>query len=99
LEYYKTLQTEAGYPPGENYERLFWKCAVQRLMQALGAYGFLSIHRGKPSFRAHVAPALTRLREALSNLHPEDRQEEVEEVLKKLKAAVTDAKQRPGQQT
>ena len=86
LEYYKTLQTEAGYPPGENYERLFWKCAVQRLMQALGAYGFLSIHRGKPAFRVHVAPALTRLREALSNLHPEDRLDELEEALKNLKA-------------
>jgi hypothetical protein len=54
-------------------------------MQALGAYGFLSIHRGKPSFRAHVAPALTRLQEALANLHPDDRLDELAEVLKNLK--------------
>ncbi|MEI7962675.1 MAG: phosphotransferase [Verrucomicrobiota bacterium] len=85
LEYYKNLQAEAGYPAGENYERLFWECAVQRLMQALGAYGFLSIHRGKPAFRAHVTPALARLREALANLHPDDRLEEVEEILENLK--------------
>ena len=54
-------------------------------MQALGAYGFLSIHRGKPAFRAHVAPALIRLREALSNLHPHDRLDELEKLLSKLK--------------
>lgn len=86
LAYYQNLQAEAGYPVGESYGRLFWECAVQRLMQALGAYGFLSIHRGKPSFRAHVAPALTRLQEALANLHPDDRLDELAEVLKNLKS-------------
>jgi hypothetical protein len=54
-------------------------------MQALGAYGFLSTHRGKPAFRAHVAPAMIRLREALSSLHPNDRLEELAAVLKNLK--------------
>jgi hypothetical protein len=53
-------------------------------MQALGAYGFLSIHRGKPSFRAHVAPALSRLQEALANLHPDDRLDELRCLLEKL---------------
>jgi hypothetical protein len=56
-------------------------------MQALGAYGFLSIHRGKPAFRAHVPPALTRLREALSKLHLDDRLEELQGVLEKLPSA------------
>lgn len=87
LEYYKNLQNEAGYTLGENYERLFWQCAVQRLMQALGAYGFLSIHRGKPTFRDHVKPALKRLREALSNLHPDDRLDELKGLLEKLPTA------------
>lgn len=86
LEYYKNFQNEAGYPQGENYERLFWKCAVQRLMQALGAYGFLSIHRGKPAFSVHVAPALKRLREALANLSPDDRLEKLEDLVANLKA-------------
>jgi hypothetical protein len=54
-------------------------------MQALGAYGFLSIHRGKPAFRAHVTPALIRLREALASLHSEDRLDELAAVLKNLK--------------
>jgi len=36
-------------------------CAVQRLMQALGAYGNLSLHKGKDRYRAFVKPALERL--------------------------------------
>jgi hypothetical protein len=70
-------------------------------MQALGAYGNLSLNLGKPHFRSHVAPALSRLREALSNLHSEDRLDELEKLLSKLKdsqGSVTDAKQPPGQQ-
>jgi len=85
LMYYCELQAEAGTDVGENFERVFWQCAVQRLMQALGAYGFLSIHRGKPAFRAHVTPALIRLREALASLHSEDRLDELAAVLKNLK--------------
>ena len=85
LNYYRELQADADTDVGENFERVFWQCAVQRLMQALGAYGFLSIHRGKPAFRAHVTPALIRLREALASLHPEDRLDELAAVLKNLK--------------
>jgi aminoglycoside/choline kinase family phosphotransferase len=59
--------------PREEFDRVFWQCAAQRLMQALGAYGNLSLNLGKPHFRAHVAPALTNLRETLTRLHPEDR--------------------------
>jgi aminoglycoside/choline kinase family phosphotransferase len=85
LDYYKRILSGAGIDVGGEFDRVFWQCAAQRLMQALGAYGFLSIHRGKPSFRAHVAPALIRLREALANLHPDDRLKELEEGLKNLK--------------
>jgi aminoglycoside/choline kinase family phosphotransferase len=84
LMYYCELQAEAGTDVGENFERVFWQCAVQRLMQALGAYGFLSIHRGKPAFRAHVTPALIRLREALASLHPDDRLNDLEALVSNL---------------
>lgn len=84
LDYYKRILSGAGIDVGGEFDRVFWQCAAQRLMQALGAYGFLSIHRGKPAFRAHVAPALIRLCEALANLHPDDRLEELEEGLKNL---------------
>jgi aminoglycoside/choline kinase family phosphotransferase len=87
LNYYRELQPDADTDVREKFERIFWQCAVQRLMQALGAYGFLSIHRGKPAFRAHVTPALIRLREALASLHPDDRLEELQGLLEKLPSA------------
>jgi len=87
LTYYQQVQADAGMSDGEEFERIFWRCAVQRLMQALGAYGFLSIHRGKPAFRAHVTPALIRLREALAALHHDDRLEELQGLLEKLPTA------------
>jgi hypothetical protein len=43
-------------------------CAAQRLMQALGAYGNLSIHHGKSRYRAFVPVALTRLCRVLKRL-------------------------------
>jgi aminoglycoside/choline kinase family phosphotransferase len=85
LSYYNQLPgAPDSFSPAKS-ERIFWKCAVQRLMQALGAYGFLSLHCGKPAFRTHVTPALRKLREALGHLHPEDRLDELVGVLKDLK--------------
>lgn len=48
--------------PEEVRER-FWLCAAQRLMQALGAYGNLSLNLGKSLFAQHVPVALSRLQE------------------------------------
>ncbi|MCL2182843.1 MAG: phosphotransferase [Chitinispirillia bacterium] len=39
----------------------FYICAAQRLMQALGAYGNLSLHKGKPRYRQFIPPAAERL--------------------------------------
>ena len=86
LAYYRQLLAEPRDPARESFERIFWQCAAQRLMQALGAYGYLSLHCGKPAFRSHVAPALDRLREALTQLHPEDRLDEVASLVANLKA-------------
>jgi N-acetylmuramate 1-kinase len=73
----------------EEFDRFFWQCAAQRLMQALGAYGNLSLNLGKPHFRAHVAPALTNLRETLTRLHTEDRLDELADLIKDLKVSPT----------
>ena len=51
----------------------FYQCAAQRLMQALGAYGNLSLHKGKQWYREFVPTALERLRYVISKL-PEYRQ-------------------------
>ena len=40
--------------------------AAHRLMQALGAYAFLGLRRGKPSFLAHIPAALRLLGETLA---------------------------------
>ena len=48
---------------------------MQRLMQALGAYGFLGLVQEKPQFLAHIPTALASLREVtgrLSHSHPLD---------------------------
>jgi aminoglycoside/choline kinase family phosphotransferase len=41
----------------------FHQAAMQRLMQALGAFGNLSIHKGKEWYRAYIPRALKRLSE------------------------------------
>jgi len=42
----------------------FWEASVQRLMQALGAYGFLGLKRGLKGYLDHVPAALRKLRAA-----------------------------------
>jgi aminoglycoside/choline kinase family phosphotransferase len=84
LTYYRHLLNDDGIGGGDDFERTYWQCAVQRLMQALGAYGFLSLHSGKTAFRTHVNPALNRLRKALEQLHPEDRLDEAAEIVAHL---------------
>lgn len=50
--------------PIHNLTPIFWLAAVQRLCQALGAYGRLT-GLGLESFRAHIRPALIMLDRAL----------------------------------
>ncbi len=47
------------------WEKVYHRCAAQRLMQALGAYGFLGLRKGKPAFLAHIPNALANLRDVL----------------------------------
>ena len=60
--FYFGLKTAAGDTESrEVYERRLTQCAMQRLMQALGAYGFLSEVKGKKEFLAHIPTAKRRL--------------------------------------
>jgi hypothetical protein len=47
--------------PGSIDRHVFDLCAAQRLMQALGAYGNLSIHKGKTRYRQFIPLAQERL--------------------------------------
>lgn len=42
----------------------FWEAAAQRLMQALGAYGFLGLKKGKKDFLGHIGNGLKNLEAA-----------------------------------
>jgi len=45
----------------EAFREIFLLASAQRLMQALGAYGFLGLKRAKPHFLAHIPRALDNL--------------------------------------
>jgi N-acetylmuramate 1-kinase len=47
---------------------LFLRCALQRLLQALGAYGVIGVRRQKPEFLRHIGPAIDNLRGVASLL-------------------------------
>ena len=52
---------KVNVPVTQETERNYAHAAAQRLMQALGAYFFLSGKMGKPRFRAYALPALKNL--------------------------------------
>ncbi len=63
----------AGRPPRGAGDRarlraVYHECALQRLMQALGAYGFLGLHKGRADFLAHIPAARRSLREVAARL-------------------------------
>lgn len=65
LNYYLGL----ARPDDEStWRAVFDACALQRLMQALGAYGFLGLQKGKPEFLAYISPALENLRDVASRI-------------------------------
>jgi hypothetical protein len=45
----------------------FWMGSVQRLLQALGAYGFLGLKKHKPAFLGHIGNGLENLLIAVDN--------------------------------
>jgi aminoglycoside/choline kinase family phosphotransferase len=61
-----------GYYCGGNisddFRQTLQLCAMQRLMQALGAYGFLGLVKGHEPFLQHIPAAMKSLCAILSNL-------------------------------
>ncbi len=56
----------AGVSPG--FRRAFDLCAMQRLMQALGAYGYLGLVKERLQFLDYIPPAIASLREVVSRI-------------------------------
>jgi aminoglycoside/choline kinase family phosphotransferase len=49
----------------ESFVKTFHLAGLQRNMQALGAFSFLSMQKGKTEFVQHIPAGLSHLREAL----------------------------------
>jgi len=62
------LYAQAGMPVADDFRQQFDLCAMQRLMQALGAYGFLGLVKEHPHFLTHIPPALASLREVAARI-------------------------------
>ena len=62
--YYGLSNTELDW---SHFAGTFWEASAQRLMQALGAYGFLGIKKELQSYLAHVPNGLLNLRMAAGN--------------------------------
>ncbi len=70
LHYIDAATQDGVFPDAEAFRDAFPLVAAHRLMQALGAYGFLSWVKGKRWFLDHVAPALVILHRLLEGPGP-----------------------------
>ena len=60
--YYRQKQAENGRMIEGDFDDTLRLCAMQRLMQALGAYGFLGLVKGRKQFLKYVPTAVKSLR-------------------------------------
>ena len=68
LGYYLTRLADLGIEPDPDFQSVFDLCAMQRLMQALGAYGFLGLVKERADFLAHIPAALANLRAVVARI-------------------------------
>jgi N-acetylmuramate 1-kinase len=61
VTYYREVQISNGIAVNGEFETKLRFCAMQRLMQALGAYGFLGLVNNHKSFLRHIPKALQTL--------------------------------------
>ncbi|QSR84815.1 aminoglycoside phosphotransferase family protein [Methylacidimicrobium sp. B4] len=66
--YYGSLWREASLTPPEDLGEAFDWAALQRLMQALGAYGYLGLVKKKEKFLRYIPVALRLLAEVLQRI-------------------------------
>jgi len=81
ISYYRERQAENGRTINGEFDGILRLCAMQRLMQALGAYGFLGLVKGHKHFLKHVPAAIRSLR---SVVEPIEGLQQLEALLGKL---------------
>src|SRR6266508_5604992 len=62
IGYYRRKQTNNGRRVNGQFDDILQLCVMQRMMQALGAYGFLGLVRGHEHFLQYVPGAMRSLR-------------------------------------
>jgi hypothetical protein len=68
IAYYRSRQLENGGTVDGDFDFKLRLCAMQRLMQALGAYGFLGLVKGHKHFLQHVPAAMKSLRSVVAKI-------------------------------
>lgn len=68
IGYYKQKQADNGRTVSPEFDQTLRLCAMQRLMQALGAYGFLGLVKGHKQFLEHIPAAMKSLSSIVSML-------------------------------
>ena len=61
VAYYRARHIECGIANNGEFDLKLRLCAMQRLMQALGAYGFLGLVKGHKHFLKHIPTAMKSL--------------------------------------
>jgi hypothetical protein len=68
IAYYRARQLANGIVADGEFDLKLCLCAMQRLMQALGAYGFLGLVKGHKHFLQYIPGAMRTLRDSLSHI-------------------------------
>jgi len=63
--YYQLLEWDLDW---HTFQNAFWEASAQRLMQALGAYGFLGLKKGLKAYLEHIPAGLRNLHCAASQV-------------------------------
>jgi aminoglycoside/choline kinase family phosphotransferase len=65
---YEAKRNAALSPVPDDFREIYCLCGIQRLMQALGAYGFLGLVRANKAFLNHIPAAMKSLRYLVSEV-------------------------------
>jgi N-acetylmuramate 1-kinase len=68
ITYYRQKQADKGRTIDRQFDDTLQLCAMQRMMQALGAYGFLGLVRGHEHFLQYIPKAVCSLREIVARI-------------------------------
>jgi len=63
--YYEQSERDISW---QQFQQVFWEASTQRLMQALGAYGFLGLKKGLHAFLDHIPAGIANLQRAASHV-------------------------------